>query len=39
VSDVRSDEGKTMRTINFDTSIKFTDMKKSLKIFLKYEND
>jgi hypothetical protein len=38
MSDVRSDEGQTMITINYDTSIKFTDMKKSLKIFRKNGN-
>lgn len=36
--DVRSDEGHTMMTIKFDTSIKFTNMKKSLKILRKIRN-
>jgi len=38
VSDVRSDEGQIMMTIKFDTSIKYTDMQKSLKILRKIGN-
>jgi hypothetical protein len=38
VSDVKSDEGQTLTTINFDTSIKYTDMTKSLKILRKIVN-
>lgn len=36
--DVRSDERQTMMTVKFDTSIKFTNMKKSLKILGKIGN-
>jgi len=38
VSDVRSDEEQTMKTIKSDTSMKHIDMQKSLKILRKIGN-